>query len=172
MTMRIFPNLQTKLLRDCAPLELVRYPWANFPIGIVAANQDSSQRIAILLEPDDRNETPHFIPFEDYQPQVLSYGNNYEIKIDQSGFLELSPNRLDHLSGIILVDGVRRLMRLAAAHGTRGYRSAHFDLETGLITSGAATNDYAIFARWELRILTEQNEECEPLFKFAPPINQ
>ena len=149
--MRILPVMRCKAIDDCVPGELVRCRWSGSYRWAICGKLQDSRHVLVAL-PDGEGAWPEYGCSQ--STQVVAYGIDYELHVDQSGTVELPANNLSEIAGCLLLHEARWLMRVAASQGF-GHHPYWFDLAEGSLVGEPELSKSAAFGGWAIQLRTD-----------------
>lgn len=148
------PALHVKRADDLVAGELIRVALlGKTSLGLVleqAATSGNPDRFLVLFRQfDARRPAPRYIVLAAEWEQVLSYGTDYEILVDQTEGSPDDQGRAFGTSGAIAATRMGTVMRVAPADLGR-WGPIYYELSSGRIVDPG--NPMMIFTRWSLRL--------------------
>lgn len=165
--MRVLPEVAAKTLDQCKAGELVRpHFYGTGALALVAEHQ--SRRFLVMLKAEGLPQ-PSYINMEsDFHARMLSYGNDYQIRVDHKNEFEIGNSKRYGVPGSLLIVEDTTLMVVKSSHGFIS-DIGYYDINSGQMTRRDLPAPVVAY-RWELVLITGDKNYLPVLFKFEAPI--
>ncbi len=167
------PAIELKALDACQVGELVRFTDdETLRVGLIAERLDTRGRFLVVLNDPEYNGWPSYRSLQHSHQSVLSYGNRYQIAVDQKQF-ELPPTTLMRKPGILYLHGSDWQTKALPERGSQSFASLHVSLLSGALLTVPSINEIAAFPRWslvtaELSVAPAEGKSIYEIFSPAP----
>jgi hypothetical protein len=162
---QVFPLSEVKSFRDCAPGELVRFPYEKNSLGFAARAMpdarygiwlyDKGRCIPKFYRRDGLNELDEF---------VLSYGMHYSIVVDHTSSFEMGNQDFANTPGVLSLSD--KGWRMVIAPPQPPSNPAHFTFTNGELARAQNEHMCARFGSWKIIVPTDDSSRRIELFSF------